>query len=99
MSGHPGDHPAGVAGETPTADQATSSVFRMSGMTFRRIAPRHLLVAAPVLGYLAISTIFALKLVNPYALTVMSGLSLTVAAIGAGAACLARSRSLPDPRT
>ena len=71
----------------------------MSGMTFRRITPQHLLVAAPVLGYLVIATVFALKLLNPYALTVVSGVSLMTVAITAGVACLLRSRSLPDPRT
>jgi diguanylate cyclase (GGDEF)-like protein/PAS domain S-box-containing protein len=71
----------------------------MSGMTFHPMTPRHLLVAAPVAGYLVIATVFALKLLNPYALTVLSGVSLMTVAIAAGGACLVRSRSLPDPRT
>jgi diguanylate cyclase (GGDEF)-like protein/PAS domain S-box-containing protein len=71
----------------------------MTGMTFRRMTPRHLLVAVIAAAYLVITTIFALKLISPYALTVLSGLSLTVGGIGAGTACLIRSRLLPDPRT
>jgi diguanylate cyclase (GGDEF)-like protein/PAS domain S-box-containing protein len=60
---------------------------------------RHLLVAVPATLYLVIAAIFVLKLLSPGILTMMSGLSLTVAAIGSGTACLVRSRMLPDPRT
>src|SRR4051794_40512920 len=68
-------------------------------MTFRRPTSRHLLAAVPMVGYLVIASCFALKLLGPRSLAVMSGIALTVAAIGAGATCLARSRNAPDPRT
>ena len=68
-------------------------------MTFRRATPRHALVVAIATWYVCTAAIFALKLVDPYRLAVMSGLSLTVAALGAGIACLLRSRSVAEPRT
>lgn len=72
----------------------------MTAMTFHpRMAPRHALVAMAVAGYLVITTVFTLKLIDPHDLAVLSGLSLMVVAIGAGCSCLLRSRALPDPRT
>ena len=70
----------------------------MSDMTFGRITPRHLLVAVPVAGYLIITTVLALKLGEPDARALTSRIGLTVAALGAGATCLIRSRRLPEPR-
>jgi diguanylate cyclase (GGDEF)-like protein/PAS domain S-box-containing protein len=74
-------------------------LFRMNAMTFRRMTPRHLLAAAAAAWYLGTAIVFALKLVGPDTLTVMSGLSLTAAAIAAGGACLVRSRTVTEPRT
>jgi diguanylate cyclase (GGDEF)-like protein/PAS domain S-box-containing protein len=90
---------ARLVAKTPTADQATQVAFRLTGMTFRRMTSRHLMVAVPVAGYLLISTIFVFRLASPVALSRLSGWSLTVVAIGAGSACLLRSRSWPEPRT
>jgi diguanylate cyclase (GGDEF)-like protein/PAS domain S-box-containing protein len=70
----------------------------MTGMTFPRTTPRHLLVAVAATGYLVIATVFALKLVPPATLSLLSGLSLIVASISAGVAGLVRSSRVPDPR-
>jgi len=43
-------------------------------MTFRRPTSRHLLAAVPMVGYLVIASCFALKLLGPRSLAVMSGI-------------------------
>jgi diguanylate cyclase (GGDEF)-like protein/PAS domain S-box-containing protein len=57
---------------------------------------RHLTVAVAAAGYLIIATVLASEALGPSAGSLMSGLSVVVAAIAAGATSLLRSRSLPD---
>ncbi len=68
-------------------------------MKYRGVTPRHALTGAAVTWYALTALVFALKLVDPHRLAVMSGLSLTAAALAGGIACLVRSRSVHEPRT
>ena len=68
-------------------------------MDHRRITLRHALIGVVATWYLLTSAIFGFSLLDPHRLEVLSGLSLTAAALIAGATCLNRSRSVLEPRT
>ena len=68
-------------------------------MNVRRMTPRHALVGVVMTWYFVTSGFLAVKAVSPHRLEAVSGLSLTVAALIAGTACLFRSRSVLEPRT
>ena len=60
---------------------------------------RYAAVAAVVLWCAGTATLFALRLASPDALAAISGISLAVAALGAGVAGLLRARSVAARRT
>jgi hypothetical protein len=68
-------------------------------MTWSRLDRRRLLAGALSGWCIATTAVFALRLATPRETEVISGLSLMVAALGAGVGCLLRSRNVADART
>jgi diguanylate cyclase (GGDEF)-like protein/PAS domain S-box-containing protein len=68
-------------------------------MGLKSVSPRHAVVGVVALLYGVTALVFAFHVGSPEQLKRLSGHSLTVAALGAGIACMLRSRSVPDPRT
>ena len=68
-------------------------------MGLKTVSPRHAVVGVVALLYGVIALVFAFHVGSPEQLKRISGHSLTVTALGAGIACMLRSRSVADPRT